>query len=46
MKVKQSPSPPSTPSQGLSVIMFMTFIEMFGSPFLRNCNILLSLFFG
>lgn len=33
-------------SMGLSVFLFLVFIEIFGSPFLRNCNILLALFFG
>lgn len=31
---------------GLSVVVFMTLLEIFGSPFLRNINVLLSLFFG
>jgi len=31
---------------GLSVVAFLVAIELFGSPFMRNCNVALALFFG
>jgi len=31
---------------GLTVVVFMIGLEIFGSPFLKNCAVLLSLFFG
>jgi len=31
---------------GFSVLVFLVFIEMFGSVFMKNCNVILALFFG
>lgn len=31
---------------GFSVMVFLVFIELFGSVFMKNCNVILALFFG
>jgi len=31
---------------GFSVLCFLVFIELFGSVFMKNCNVILALFFG
>jgi len=31
---------------GFSVLAFLVFIELFGSVFMKNCNVILALFFG
>lgn len=31
---------------GFSVLVFLVFIELFGSVFMKNCNVILALFFG
>ena len=31
---------------GFSVLSFLVFIELFGSVFMKNCNVILALFFG
>ena len=31
---------------GFSVMVFLVFIELFGSVFIKNCNVLIALLFG
>lgn len=31
---------------GFSVLVFLVFIELFGSVFMKNCNVIIALFFG
>mmetsp|Transcript_12606 Transcript_12606/g.17891 ORF Transcript_12606/g.17891 Transcript_12606/m.17891 type:complete len:94 (-) Transcript_12606:47-328(-) len=31
---------------GFSVMIFLVFIELFGSVFMKNCNVILALLFG
>lgn len=31
---------------GLSVMVFLLFVELFGSPFMKNCNVVMALLFG